>query len=169
MTYSKPESTSTSSSPQYSHLRGPLSPLSQTKPNLKITHKKRNNITERNKQKYTIASLLIFLLPLLLFLIHTLKTSSSSEPKPEPQSEPQREPVTTMDSLISLVNRIQRACTLLGDHGADYASQSLWESLPSVAVVGGQVRFFFKFDSTILLLAISSSSHFVIFADRFLK
>ncbi|XP_004508991.1 phragmoplastin DRP1E-like [Cicer arietinum] len=43
-----------------------------------------------------------------------------------------------MDTLISLVNRIQRACTLLGDHGADHASASLWESLPSVAVVGGQ-------------------------------
>ncbi|XP_058764928.1 phragmoplastin DRP1E-like [Vicia villosa] len=46
--------------------------------------------------------------------------------------------MATMDSLISLVNRIQRACTLLGDHGADQASHSLWESLPSVAVVGGQ-------------------------------
>ncbi|CAI8609467.1 unnamed protein product [Vicia faba] len=46
--------------------------------------------------------------------------------------------MATMDSLISLVNRIQRACTLLGDHGADQASRSLWESLPSVAVVGGQ-------------------------------
>jgi dynamin GTPase len=64
-----------------------------------------------------------------------------------------------MDSLISLVNRIQRACTLLGDHGADHASHSLWESLPSVAVVGGQVRFgsvlfSFKFDSPILLLVL---------------
>ncbi|MCI56339.1 dynamin-related protein 1E-like, partial [Trifolium medium] len=46
--------------------------------------------------------------------------------------------MATMDSLISLINRIQRACTLLGDHGADQASHSLWESLPSVAVVGGQ-------------------------------
>ncbi|CAL5197887.1 unnamed protein product [Lathyrus oleraceus] len=46
--------------------------------------------------------------------------------------------MATMNSLISLVNRIQRACTLLGDHGADQASHSLWESLPSVAVVGGQ-------------------------------
>ncbi|RWW60572.1 hypothetical protein BHE74_00032427 [Ensete ventricosum] len=41
-----------------------------------------------------------------------------------------------MESLIGLVNRIQRACTVLGDHGGE---GSLWEALPSVAVVGGQV------------------------------
>ncbi|KAK9757726.1 hypothetical protein RND81_01G182500 [Saponaria officinalis] len=47
--------------------------------------------------------------------------------------------MTTMESLIGLVNRIQRACTVLGDHGGgDSAFNSLWESLPSVAVVGGQ-------------------------------
>ncbi|XP_040989537.1 dynamin-related protein 1E-like [Juglans microcarpa x Juglans regia] len=45
----------------------------------------------------------------------------------------------TMDSLISLVNRIQRACTVLGDYGAaDTALPTLWEALPSVVVVGGQ-------------------------------
>jgi hypothetical protein len=44
-----------------------------------------------------------------------------------------------MDNLIGLVNRIQRACTALGDHGGEGAVQSLWESLPSVVVVGGQV------------------------------
>ncbi|MED6124854.1 Phragmoplastin drp1e [Stylosanthes scabra] len=43
-----------------------------------------------------------------------------------------------MDSLIGLVNRIQRACTVLGDHGGDAALPTLWEALPSVAVVGGQ-------------------------------
>lgn len=43
-----------------------------------------------------------------------------------------------MDSLIALVNRIQRACTVLGDHGGDAALPTLWEALPSVAVVGGQ-------------------------------
>ncbi|KAG9444498.1 hypothetical protein H6P81_015838 [Aristolochia fimbriata] len=43
--------------------------------------------------------------------------------------------MATMESLIGLVNRIQRACTVLGDHGGD---GSLWEALPSVAVVGGQ-------------------------------
>ncbi|KAM7274703.1 hypothetical protein ACFE04_016569 [Oxalis oulophora] len=45
-----------------------------------------------------------------------------------------------MESLIGLVNRIQRACTVLGDYGAagDSTFSSLWEALPSVAVVGGQ-------------------------------
>ncbi|WOH14492.1 hypothetical protein DCAR_0934011 [Daucus carota subsp. sativus] len=44
-----------------------------------------------------------------------------------------------MESLIGLVNRIQRACTALGDYGgADNAFSSLWDALPSVAVVGGQ-------------------------------
>ncbi|XP_042503950.1 phragmoplastin DRP1E-like [Macadamia integrifolia] len=44
-----------------------------------------------------------------------------------------------MESLIVLVNRIQRACTVLGDYGGDNnAFSSLWEALPSVAVVGGQ-------------------------------
>lgn len=48
-----------------------------------------------------------------------------------------------MESLIGLVNKIQRACTALGDYGdADgkgFGLPTLWESLPSVAVVGGQV------------------------------
>ncbi|MCO5551231.1 hypothetical protein L7F22_004730 [Adiantum nelumboides] len=43
-----------------------------------------------------------------------------------------------MEGLISLVNRIQRACTALGDYGGDSALPTLWEALPSVAVVGGQ-------------------------------
>ncbi|XP_039121921.1 LOW QUALITY PROTEIN: dynamin-related protein 1E-like [Dioscorea cayenensis subsp. rotundata] len=47
--------------------------------------------------------------------------------------------MATMESLIGLVNRIQRACTVLGDYGgADGALPTLWEALPSVAVVGGQ-------------------------------
>ncbi|KAL9262493.1 Phragmoplastin DRP1E-like protein [Drosera capensis] len=51
---------------------------------------------------------------------------------------------TTMESLIGLVNRIQRVCTVLGDYGTDSNSSaaasfsSLWEVLPTVAVVGGQ-------------------------------
>lgn len=48
--------------------------------------------------------------------------------------------MATMGSLIGLVNRIQRACTVLGDHGGGGEGGSLWEALPSVAVVGGQVR-----------------------------
>lgn len=43
-----------------------------------------------------------------------------------------------MENLISLVNKLQRACTALGDHGEDSALPTLWDSLPSIAVVGGQ-------------------------------
>lgn len=51
--------------------------------------------------------------------------------------------MATMESLIGLVNRIQRACTALGDFGGgdSNAFSSLWDALPSVAVVGGQVFF----------------------------
>jgi len=45
--------------------------------------------------------------------------------------------MATMTSLIGLINKIQRACTVLGDYGGE--GLSLWEALPSVAVVGGQV------------------------------
>ncbi|KAL7609093.1 dynamin-related protein 5A isoform X1 [Lactuca sativa] len=43
-----------------------------------------------------------------------------------------------MESLISLVNKLQRACTALGDHGEASSLPTLWDSLPSIAVVGGQ-------------------------------
>ncbi|KAJ8483979.1 hypothetical protein OPV22_016464 [Ensete ventricosum] len=43
-----------------------------------------------------------------------------------------------MESLISLVNKLQRACTALGDHGEESALPTLWDSLPTIAVVGGQ-------------------------------
>ncbi|CAK7356216.1 unnamed protein product [Dovyalis caffra] len=52
--------------------------------------------------------------------------------------------MATMESLIGLVNRMQRACTILGDYGGDSGGAAavslptLWESLPSIAVVGGQ-------------------------------
>ena len=44
-----------------------------------------------------------------------------------------------MENLISLVNKLQRACTALGDHGEESALPTLWDSLPAIAVVGGQV------------------------------
>lgn len=47
-----------------------------------------------------------------------------------------------MENLISLVNRLQRACTALGDHGDETALPTLWDALPSIAVVGGQVWVF---------------------------
>lgn len=48
--------------------------------------------------------------------------------------------MASMENLIGLVNRIQRACTVLGDYGGDSALPTLWEALPSVIVVGGQVN-----------------------------
>ncbi|KAK8445419.1 hypothetical protein SEVIR_9G321500v4 [Setaria viridis] len=59
-------------------------------------------------------------------------SASSSSSRPE---------MATMENVIVLVNRIQRACTVLGDHGGGDGAASLptlWEALPSVAVVGGQ-------------------------------
>ncbi|KAG5021737.1 hypothetical protein JHK85_018079 [Glycine max] len=44
----------------------------------------------------------------------------------------------TMENLIQLVNKIQQACTALGDHGEEGAMPTLWDALPSIAVVGGQ-------------------------------
>ncbi|CAK9140516.1 unnamed protein product [Ilex paraguariensis] len=43
-----------------------------------------------------------------------------------------------MENLIALVNRLQRACTALGDHGEESSLPTLWDALPSIAVVGGQ-------------------------------
>ena len=45
-----------------------------------------------------------------------------------------------MDSVVALVNRLQSAATLLGDHaGGDKNLPSLWDMLPSIVVIGGQV------------------------------
>lgn len=67
--------------------------------------------------------------------------------------------MTTMESLIGLVNRIQRACTALGDYGGgDNAFSSLWDALPSVAVVGGQVTFLFLPNCTSFFLSCTDSS-----------
>uniref|UniRef100_A0A0E0M4U3 Dynamin-type G domain-containing protein n=2 Tax=Oryza punctata TaxID=4537 RepID=A0A0E0M4U3_ORYPU len=50
-----------------------------------------------------------------------------------------RQEMASMEGLIGLMNRIQRACTALGDHGGEGADlPTLWESLPTIAVVGGQ-------------------------------
>ena len=68
-----------------------------------------------------------------------------------------------MDNLIGLVNRIQKACTALGDYGGDNAVASLWDSLPSVAVVGGQVcvsvshSFFLSFSHLTMYMSIAIS------------
>lgn len=36
------------------------------------------------------------------------------------------------------MNRLQKACTALGDYGEESALPTLWDALPSIAVVGGQ-------------------------------
>ncbi|KAL6532006.1 Phragmoplastin drp1a [Orobanche gracilis] len=43
-----------------------------------------------------------------------------------------------MENLISLVNKLQRFCTAQGDHGESSALPTLWDSLPSIALGGGQ-------------------------------
>ena len=51
---------------------------------------------------------------------------------------------TPMEPLLRLVNKLQEACALAGDHAATDASgkasklPSLWETLPQIVVVGGQ-------------------------------
>lgn len=46
-----------------------------------------------------------------------------------------------MDEVLKLVNRLQSACTLLGDTAgqSDKDLPGLWEMLPSIVVIGGQV------------------------------
>lgn len=43
-----------------------------------------------------------------------------------------------MEGVIGLVNKIQRACTLLGDYGDDRSLPTLWDALPTIVVLGGQ-------------------------------
>ncbi|XP_031097449.1 dynamin-related protein 1E-like isoform X2 [Ipomoea triloba] len=43
-----------------------------------------------------------------------------------------------MEGLIALVNRIQKACTILGDYGDDRSLPTLWDALPTIVVLGGQ-------------------------------
>ena len=46
----------------------------------------------------------------------------------------------TLESVVQLINRLQSAATLLGDNAAsDKSLPSLWELLPSIVVIGGQV------------------------------
>ncbi|KAM0048197.1 putative Dynamin superfamily [Helianthus debilis subsp. tardiflorus] len=44
-----------------------------------------------------------------------------------------------MEPLIDLVNKLQKACTALGDFGDETSLPTLWDALPTIAVVGGQV------------------------------
>jgi hypothetical protein len=65
-----------------------------------------------------------------------------------------------MENLIQLVNKIQRACTALGDHGEESAMPTLWDALPSIAVVGGQVslsscKSFYDLESIIIVILLN--------------
>jgi hypothetical protein len=49
--------------------------------------------------------------------------------------------MTALENVVQLVNRLQGACTLLGDNAAsDKSIPGLWDLLPSIVVIGGQVR-----------------------------
>lgn len=44
-------------------------------------------------------------------------------------------------NVVQLINRLQSACTLLGDNAAsDNSLPGLWDLLPSIVVIGGQVQ-----------------------------
>ncbi len=47
-----------------------------------------------------------------------------------------------MDEVLKLVNRLQSACTLLGDTAGQKEGDlpGLWDMLPSIVVIGGQVN-----------------------------
>ena len=118
-----------------------------------IPHRHFYGIIQRRKSRATSKLLppaaTRFLLPPALSRRRSLRSSRSSSPSFVPSREirvrARLSEMTTMESLIGLVNRIQRACTVLGDHGgADGggALPTLWEALPSVAVIGGQVSSF---------------------------
>ena len=49
-----------------------------------------------------------------------------------------------MEGVVALINRLQSAATTLGDNAAsDKTLPSLWSLLPSIVVIGGQVRCLF--------------------------
>lgn len=49
--------------------------------------------------------------------------------------------LTGMDRVIGLVNKLQQICTSLGDNALSPQS-ILWNKLPTIVVVGGQVDSF---------------------------
>ena len=45
-----------------------------------------------------------------------------------------------MEGVVQLINRLQGVATLVGDNAAsDKSLPGLWELLPSIVVIGGQV------------------------------
>jgi GTP-binding protein EngB required for normal cell division len=78
--------------------------------------------------------------PVLLLLTkkqrnNTIRTGKQASFRSK--SKRKKKIMASMEGLIGLMNRIQRACTALGDHGGGDLP-TLWESLPTIAVVGGQ-------------------------------
>ena len=65
-----------------------------------------------------------------------------------------------MDEVLKLVNRLQSACTLLGDTAGQKDSDlpGLWEMLPSIVVIGGQVYISCKVNKRGLYLCCSSAT-----------
>ncbi|KAJ0682784.1 putative Dynamin superfamily [Helianthus annuus] len=57
-----------------------------------------------------------------------------------------------MEPLIDLVNKLQKACTALGDFGDETSLPTLWDALPTIAVVGGQVYIIYMQFGTYLVL-----------------
>ena len=56
-----------------------------------------------------------------------------------------------MDSVVQLVNRLQSVATKLGDNAAtakDGGLPSLWDLLPSIVVIGGQVSLHVAYEAT---------------------
>lgn len=69
-------------------------------------------------------------------------TSAEREKSPlkEAKETPQNMASEGMQSVLTLVNRLQAAATTLGDvAGGDKSLPSLWDMLPSIVVIGGQV------------------------------
>ncbi|MFS8024089.1 putative Dynamin superfamily [Helianthus anomalus] len=44
-----------------------------------------------------------------------------------------------METLTDLVNKLQKACTALGDFSDESSLPTLWDTLPTIAVVGGHI------------------------------
>lgn len=95
---------------------------------------------------FNVFSFFILILHAFFSLIFSHAAISTSSSSTSLVHNAQFGAMAAMESLIALVNRIQRACTVLGDYGGEYSAlPTIWETLPSVVVVGGQVIFALTF------------------------
>lgn len=118
----------------------------------------KKSIKKRNSQTLFFSWISLSIICTLLYIITPFIRSTSIITVPSSL----RARVYTMESVIGLVNRIQKACTVLGDYGDDRSLHTLWESLPTIVVVGGQVSLskFIHFVFLSLLFSCSSSFFF---------